>query len=462
MFVRLPPSHEARRREKERPLSRSSSESVLEKARAGARIEPDEALALYRDAPVLDLAAAAQEARERATDAAVVTYLVDRNVNYTNVCVTNCSFCGFYRAPGHAESYVLSRDEIGRKIESTLAAGGTRILLQGGHHPDLRLDWYESLLRWIRDSYAAIEVNSFSPSEIDHVATLEGLPTAEVLRRLRDAGQAGLPGGGGEILDDEVRSRVSPLKLGTDGWLRIMGEAHALGLATTCTMVIGFGETLEHRMRHLARLRALQDRSLGEHGHGFVAFVAWTAQLDDVPLGDSLRRRGVLEPTPYEYLRTIATSRLFLDNVPHLQASWPTLGPKVAQVALMYGADDFGSTMMEENVVSQASPAKVRTSLDAREIRRQIRDAGYVPAQRDTRYRIVRRFDVEPPDDRARPVPTYEEAARRWASRARAGVRGTTDPAGGADAPGVGESSARATTTGSPAGGVEAAQRGTA
>ena len=261
--------------------------------------------------------------------------------------------------------------------------------MQGGHHPDLRLSWYEDLLRWIRATFPTIEINAFSPPEIQHFAAIEGLSIETTLERLVAAGLAGLPGGGAEILDDEVRSRVSPKKQKTAEWLGVMRVAQRLGLTTTASMVIGFGETVTHRMNHLERLRSLQDESRAAHGNGFTAFIVWTAQFENTSLGVS-RLRPSLGAGREEYLRQVALSRLYLDNFDHIQASWPTMGPEVAALALDHGADDFGSTMLEENVVSAAGT--IRTRLDAAEIRRLIRAQGYEPVQRDSRYRIVRRF----------------------------------------------------------------------
>lgn len=350
---------------------------VLEKALGEERISPAEAIALYRDAPLRPLGRAATARRAGRTDASTVTYLIDRNINYTNVCVTVCRFCAFWRPAGHEEAYTLSREELGRKIEETLAIGGTRILMQGGHHPDLPIAWYEDLLAWIRETYREIEVDAFSPSEIDQIASIEGISTLETLGRLEAAGLSGLPGGGAEMLDDEIRSRVSPKKQSAAGWLQVMREAQSLGLATTCTQVIGFGESVPQRLGHLQRLRDLQEESLEAHGNGFIAFIAWTLQTENTPL------RGAA-PTRNEYLRHVAVSRIFLDNIDHIQASWPTQGPRVARTALRFGADDFGSTMLEENVVSSAGTTLVAMSEE--EIRAEIRRAGFTPAQRNTRY----------------------------------------------------------------------------
>ncbi|MCI0343317.1 MAG: dehypoxanthine futalosine cyclase [Planctomycetales bacterium] len=371
----------------------SRATEALAKARAGERLSVPEARCLYTEASLLDLGAAARARRQALVPGREVTYLVDRNINYTNVCLTDCLFCAFYRPPGHPESYTLTRDQIAGKIEELRAVGGTRILMQGGHNPALRIGWYEDLLRWLRATFPDIEVDAFSPSEIGHLADLEGMTMRDVLARLKDCGLAGLPGGGGEILHDEIRHRVSPKKQKTDGWLEAMRHAQSLGLVTSSTMVIGFSETVDHRLSHLSRLRDHQDRSLAEFGNGFGSFISWTVQLENTPLGAS-RHRPRYGAGGQEYLRHLAIGRLFLDNTRHHQASWPTQGLKLAQVALEFGADDFGSTMLEENVVSAAGTERCRVMVE--EIHREIRDAGYEPVQRDSRYRVVRRFEPEP------------------------------------------------------------------
>jgi cyclic dehypoxanthinyl futalosine synthase len=282
--------------------------------------------------------------------------------------------------------------------------------MQGGHNPGLRIGWYEDLLRWLTAEFPDIELDCFSPSEIGHLADLEGLTMGEVLRRLKEAGQDGLPGGGAEILDDEIRTRISPKKQMTAGWLGAMAEAQALGLVTSATQVVGFGETLRHRLLHLARLRDHQDGALATHGNGFTSFISWTVQLENNSMGAS-RHRPQFGTGGQGYLRHLAVGRLFLDNFAHHQASWPTQGLKLAQVGLEFGADDFGSTMLEENVVSAAGTERCRVAID--EIHHQIRDAGYEPVQRDSRYRHVRRFDAvaadaDPPTALAPPVPSAD------------------------------------------------------
>jgi cyclic dehypoxanthinyl futalosine synthase len=360
---------------------------ALRLAAAGERLDPAAGMLLHDHAPGPELMRLADARRaERVPPADRVTFLIDRNINYTNVCITDCQFCAFYRPPGHPESYVNSREVLGAKIAELVAHGGTRILMQGGHHPDLRLSWYVDLLRWIRATFPSIEIDAFSPSEIQHIADVEGESVPAVLERLIAAGLAGLPGGGAEILADPVRSRIAPKKQSAAGWLGVMREAQRLGLATTATMVIGFGETTADRLTHLERLRALQDEALATHGNGFIAFIVWTAQFENTSLGAS-RFRPAFGAGPEQYLRMVALARLYLDNVPHVQASWPTMGPEVASAALRAGADDFGSTMLEENVVSAAGT--VRTRMDAAEIRDLLRAQGFRPAQRDTRYQIL-------------------------------------------------------------------------
>jgi cyclic dehypoxanthinyl futalosine synthase len=363
-------------------------EKTLSRARSGERLSPAETLVLYRDAPLEKLGETAHELRLARSDPRIVTYLIDRNVNYTNLCTTNCLFCAFYRPPGHEEGYVLDYEEVTRKLEELAAIGGTRVLLQGGHHPELPLSWYEGLLRHLKGRFPRTQLDAFSPSEIENIARIEGIPMEEVLERLRAAGQDGLPGGGAEILVDEVRSRISRKKQSADGWFRAMEIAQGLGLTTSATMVIGFGESREQRVIHLDRLRGHQDRALGAHGNGFRAFISWTFQRDNTALGRIGRRHGwALGAVGEEYLRNVAIARIHLDNFPHHQASWPTQGRDVARAALSYGCDDFGSTMMEENVV--ASAGSLHSALAEHSILREIRSAGYLPVQRDSDYHLV-------------------------------------------------------------------------
>ncbi len=357
-------------------------------AGGAGRLTPEEACFLHDNAPIEDLRAAAAAMRNRLHDPNVVTYLVDRNINYSNVCVTDCKFCEFYRPPGHEEAYVLDRDVLLQKVAETVAVGGTRILLQGGHHPDLPLAWYVQLLRDIKSAFPSVELNAFSPPEIAHIAEVEGLSTLKVLETLRDAGMSGLPGGGGEILDDRIREQVSPKKLKTRPWLSIMGEAHSLGLVTSASQVIGFGETPEHRFHALAAVRDRQDESLAAFGRGFLSFVMWPLQHESRfgrVFGDRLGR--TLGADEAAYLRHLALCRLFLDNIPHVGASWPTMGPEVAMRGLAFGADDFGSTMLEENVVSSAG--STHTCMTEPLIRKYVSQAGFRPRKRDSNYVLL-------------------------------------------------------------------------
>lgn len=362
---------------------------LLAKAASGARLTPAEAVDLYR-APLFELAAAADAVRRERTDPEIVTYLIDRNINYSNVCTIGCSFCGFYRTRKQADAYVLEFDEISAKVLELEAVGGTRILMQGGVHPTLPFDWYLDLLRHLRERHPTIRIEAFSPEEIKGLAALTGRPSLEVLRDLQAAGLDGLPGGGGEMLVDEVRhaKHISPARISSDEWIAIMDEAQRLGLYTTATMVIGFGESPAQRVESMMRVRELQDRALATHGNGFSAFISWPLQTKGVRIEGKAPGAGA-----HEYLQNLAVSRLLLDNVVNFQASWPTMGHKVAQTALLFGANDYGSTMLEENVVSQAGAT--HRHAPEREIVRQIVDAGYEPRQRDSLYGIVREPDVE-------------------------------------------------------------------
>lgn len=371
-----------------------NANKILAKAAQGERLTPTEGLILYQDGDPEATMAAAHQLRLARTTPAQVTYLVDRNINYTNACTTDCQFCSFYRVPGHPEVYVRTQAEIGEKVEELIAWGGTRILMQGGHNPDLRIEWYEEMLRWLKATYPEIELDCFSPSEIEAIARIEGMTMAQVLRRLQAAGLDGLPGGGGEILDDEVRKRITPKKTRTAEWLEAMRIAQRLGMTTSATMVIGFGETLQHRINSLTNLRNLQDESLAEHGNGFTAFIMWTAQLSATNSMGRSRHRARYGANYDEYLHTNAVARIYLDNFQNFQASWPTQGLETARRALYAGANDFGSTMLEENVVSAANAyTEENPRMTVYELHRQIRMAGFTPAQRDSRYRLVRAFD---------------------------------------------------------------------
>jgi cyclic dehypoxanthinyl futalosine synthase len=317
--------------------------------------------------------------RRRLHPEPIVTYIVDRNVNYTNICTARCSFCAFYRDPGDPEGYLHSKESLFAKFEETLALGGTGVLMQGGHHPDLPIEWYEDLLRALTARFPTVHLHAFSPSEVQHIARVSRLSIDEVLRRLRDAGLKSIPGGGGEILVDEVRRRISPLKTMSDDWLGVMESAHALGLPTTATMMFGHVESYADRVEHLRRVREVQDRSVAKGARGFTAFISWTYKADNTALGGR-------EATSGEYLRTQAITRLFFDNIPNVQSSWVTQGKEIGQVALRFGANDMGSIMIEENVVKAAGAHGCTTRV---EMERLIREAGYLPRQRDTLYNLV-------------------------------------------------------------------------
>ncbi len=347
--------------------------NLTQKILAGERIGREEALALF-ELDLFELGMLAREVRRRLHPEPIVTYVVDRNINYTNVCVSGCKFCAYYRPPGDPEGYVLSREELARKIEETLALGGYQILLQGGLHPDLPLSFYEEMLSFIKERFPQVHVHAFSPPEIIFLSRLEGISVEEVLRRLIAAGLDSIPGGGAEILVDRVRRRLSPRKCTAEEWLTVMRTAHKLGLRTTATMMFGHIETLSDRVEHLLRLRELQDET-----GGFTAFIPWPFQPGNTALSTP-------KTTPVEYLKMLAVSRIVLDNIPNLQASWVTQGPKVAQVALEFGANDFGSTMIEENVVAATG---VSHRLSEEEIRRIIRAAGYEPRRRRMDYTLL-------------------------------------------------------------------------
>ena len=351
-----------------------SVDTLLADAAAGGRLDLDEAVRLYHEAPALDLGAAADARRRQLHGDGVVTYIIDRNVNYTNVCVTRCKFCNFYRPPGHKEGYTLSRDELHRKLSETVALGGVQILLQGGLNPELPLTYYEDLFRWMKATFP-LAIHGLSPEEIRYIAEIERLPIRTVLERLVAAGLDSVPGGGAEILDDDVRRYISPLKCSTETWLEVMRQAHALGLRTTATMVFGFRETPQQLFAHLEHLRALQDETAG-----FTAFICWPFQAE----GTRLKLKD--DTTAMRYLRVFALSRLYLDNFPNLQVSWPTMGPDVGQVALRFGGNDFGSAMIEENVVSQAGAV---FKLSAGDIERYVRSAGFTPRRRNMRYELL-------------------------------------------------------------------------
>ncbi|MEJ7792918.1 MAG: cyclic dehypoxanthinyl futalosine synthase [Gaiellaceae bacterium] len=353
---------------------------ILEKALDGERISDDEAALLLRSRELVAIGKAADELRSRRTDPARVTFIVDRNLNYTNICVTDCDFCAFYRSPGDRnEGYLLPKPVIFKKIEETLALGGTGLLMQGGHHPDLGIDYYVDLFGSIKERYK-IHLHALSPPEIQHISRRSKLTVWETLSQLRDAGLDSVPGGGGEVLVDRVREIIAPKKTKTAEWLDVMRQAHRLGMSTTATMMYGHVETLEERVEHMRRIRELQDET-----RGFRAFISWTFQRDGNRLSDKVPDEAM--PTSFDYLLTQAVSRIYLDNVDHIQSSWVTQGLKIGQVALGFGADDMGSIMIEENVVSAAGTTH-RTSTE--ELVHLIRAMGKTPVQRDTLYRDVK------------------------------------------------------------------------
>jgi cyclic dehypoxanthinyl futalosine synthase len=355
---------------------------ILDDAAAGRRITAGDAHTLLLEGDLLELGMAAHEVRNRFNDPTVATYNIDRNINYTNVCVYKCRFCAFYRAPGDPEGYLLPFEEIGQKVEETLALNGTGILMQGGVHPDLPLSYYEDLLRYLRSNYPAIHVHAFSPPEVKFIAKKERMSFYDVIARLKEAGLMSIPGGGAEILSDSIRKDVLAYpKASAEEWIDIMRQAHRNGLRTSATMMYGMGEPLTARVEHFQRVRDLQDET-----GGFTAFISWTFQHEHTDLPD------VPETYAEEYLRTLAVSRLFFDNIVHFQTSWVTQGKKIGQTALAFGADDMGSIMIEENVVSSAGTA-YRMSQD--EMEHLIRSAGYTPKQRTNLYeRIVTRQDT--------------------------------------------------------------------
>lgn len=332
-------------------------------------------LDFYTNAPLLELGMEADRVRQAKHPHGVVTYIVDRNINYTNVCVADCGFCAFYRRPKHAEGYTLSFEQIGDKIEETKALGGVQILIQGGHNPYIPFEWYLDLMRYIKRHHP-IHIHGFSPSEVDFFATRFRMEARDVIRELKAAGLDSIPGGGGEILVQRVRDIVAPKKAGADRWLEIMELAHNEGMKTSVTMMYGIGETLAERIEHLQRVRDLQART-----GGFTAFITWPLQPENTPTLSHMPKTDAVT-----YLRTVAMSRIVLDNVPNLQSSWVTMGMKVGQMALNYGCNDFGSLMIEENVVSAANTTH-RTTVG--ELDRLIRDAGFTPARRRQDYSLI-------------------------------------------------------------------------
>jgi len=365
-----------------------STDSILAKAADGGRLTPAEGLRLFEEADLLDLGAAAHAVRMRLHADPVVSYIIDRNVNYSNICDSYCKFCSFFAAPGAKDGYLLSKATLTRKIEETKRLGGGQILMQGGTHPEWDVVWYEDLIAFVKSH--GIHVHALSSPEITKIAQVSKLPVRTVIERLRAAGLDSIPGGGAEILTDSARNAISPMKCTTAEWLEVHREAHAIGMRTTATMMFGHKETLADRVEHLDRLRDLQDdaiRNAGTADAGFTAFICWTFQPTH-----AMKKMEAVGGT--DYLRTLAVSRLYLQNVANLQSSWVTMGPKIGQMALWFGANDMGSTMIEENVVSSAG---VAYRMSSPEIRALIEAAGFTPLQRDFFYREVPALFLDDP-----------------------------------------------------------------
>ena len=361
------------------------------------RLSVEEATIIYNEADINDLMDAALFRRRKQVPGNKITYLVDRNINYTNICTINCQFCSFYRPPGHSETYTQTFDQISARISELEKIGGSRILMQGGVNPDLDLAWYLDLIKLIRIKHPTIALDCFSPIEIEGIADVCGLDTLEVLEEMKNVGLHGLPGGGAEMLVDDVRLDISPKKGGSENWLRIMEEAQSLGLVTSATNVIGFGENNSHRVLHMDKIRHSQDKAIQNGYNGFTSFISWPVQLENNVFGK--RNKGnnkiQLEVKPQEYLRHVAVSRLFFDNIDHIQASWPTMGLGIAQMAFFAGADDAGSTMMEENVVSASGTTKTMASIA--ELEESILNCGFTPARRDSDYNILENLGAGEP-----------------------------------------------------------------
>ncbi len=360
---------------------------ILDRVIDGERLTAEDCTRLLESNDIARIGVAADEIRQRKNPGDIVTYIIDRNINYTNVCNVVCTFCAFYRRPGKPDTYVHSIEEIEKRIDETIELGGTGVLMQGGLHPDFNIEWYEDLLRTLHAKYPAFQLHCFSPPEIHNISLISKLDYLTIMQRLKDAGLNSMPGGGGEILDDEVRRRVST-KCTTQEWLDVMEAAHEVGLRTTATMMFGIGDKIEHRVRHLQRVRDLQDKT-----GGFTAFISWTFQRENTALG----RKITEEPTGLDYLKMVAVGRLFLDNFQHIQASWLTQGLRLGQTSLRFGADDMGSIMIEENVVSAAG---ANNEASERDLRYQIREAGFRPQQRDILYNYVNRDGVDDLDQK--------------------------------------------------------------
>jgi len=356
-------------------IARPSVQSILDKAVAGERLSPDDGLRLLESSDLAALGRAADEVTRRLHPENYRTYNIDRNINYTNICTAVCDFCAFYRPPKHDEGYLLDRDVLMKKVEETVALGGEQILLQGGLHPTLPLEWYEEMLRDIKSQFPTVNIHGFSPPEFYHFTKVAKLPLRTVLERLREAGLGSIPGGGAEILVDRVRAEITRGKVMTDDWLEVHRVWHEMGGVSTATMMFGHVETLAERIEHLERLRQVQDET-----GGFTAFIGWTFQPQNTEM-DHIPPTG-----SFEYLKTNAVARLYLHNFPNIQSSWVTQGLKIGQLALLYGANDMGSLMIEENVVAEAGTVHFLT---LQEIRDAISELGYTPRQRNVRYELV-------------------------------------------------------------------------
>ena len=353
--------------------NRERVSEILTKAVSGTRITDDEAVTLLRDGELLELGSAADQIRNRMNDPRTVTYIIDRNINYTNICVYKCKFCAFYRPNGDPEGYLLSREQLRQKIQETVDLGGTGVLLQGGVHPELPLEYYTDLLAWMREEFPDVHRHAFSPPEILYIARFTKRPLREVMEKLIEAGLQSVPGGGAEILVDKIRlEALSYPKASTKGWLDVMRTAHELGLKTTATMMYGQGESIEDRVAHFRHIRDLQDET-----GGFTAFILWTFQKENTEM------QHIEEESGFSYLRHQAVARIYMDNIRAIQSSWVTQGLGVGQLALKFGANDMGSIMIEENVVAAAG---AKNQVTSEEMKRLIRDAGYEPMQRLTLY----------------------------------------------------------------------------
>jgi cyclic dehypoxanthinyl futalosine synthase len=369
-------------------------QTILGRVLDGERLNTEDCTTLLQSYDVASIGAAADEIRKRKHPENIVTYIIDRNINYTNVCNVVCTFCAFYRRPGAPDTYVQTLAAICEKIDETIALGGTGVLMQGGLHPDFGIEWYEDLLRTLSAKYPGFQLHCFSPPEIHNIHLISGLDYAGVMQRLKDAGLYSLPGGGAEILDDEVRRRVAT-KCATQEWLDVMRAVHRVGLRSSATMMFGIGDRVEHRVRHLQRIRDLQDET-----GGFFAFIPWTFQRENTALGRKIKD----EPTGIDYLKMLAVSRLFLDNIENIQTSWLTQGLRLGQVGLRFGANDMGSIMIEENVVSAAGAHNRATE---ETLRYQIKEAGFIPQQRDILYRHLSEDDL--PKNRLSATPVKRE-----------------------------------------------------